>query len=151
MRTSEHSSAVAVADADRLPAWSIRAVQLDLARQMETVSNIIDFARRSSNCGFNTLLLYLEGRVQTESFPYRSADSSYTLSDMQQIVDVCDAMDMNVVPCISTLGHAEQFLACSELHHLANPAGKGTFDTASDEVYRFLEQKSSEILYFRKD
>ena len=48
--------------------WRIRAVQLDLARQMETVAFLEDYIDGIAANGFNTLVLYLEGRVATKSF-----------------------------------------------------------------------------------
>ena len=130
---------------ERLAAWSVRAVQMDLARQMETVPNVIAFAQRSADAGFNTLLLYLEARVRTESFPHRAESESYSLDDMRQVVEACDKLGMEVVPCVATLGHAEQFLACEAMQPLANPAGPGTFDTANEQVYAFLERYLGEL------
>ena len=58
--------------------WPFRGVQLDLARQMETVEYIEGFLDLIAQWGLNTLVLYLEGRVRTASFPYPQAEESYT-------------------------------------------------------------------------
>jgi len=66
------------------PPFTFRGVQLDLARQMETIGfihNFIDFITLS---GYNTLVLYLEGLVRTASFPYPPDGSCYTPADIKK-------------------------------------------------------------------
>lgn len=95
--------------------WPIRAVQLDLARQMETPATIHGFIDFASRVGYNFLHLYLEGRVRTASFPYPDPESSYSLDDMREIVAYAAARGMTVVPQVNCLAHAEQFLRHREL------------------------------------
>lgn len=99
--------------------YQIRAVQLDLARQMETVTFIKEFIDFIAANGFNTLMLYLEARVRTPSFPYPSADDSYSPEQMREVVDYAQRLGIDVIPCVSCLGHAEQFLEYSELQDMA--------------------------------
>lgn len=99
--------------------YTIRAVQLDLARQMETIGFIKSFIDFSSTNGFNTLLLYLEARVKTPAFPWARTNESYTPEEMRQIVDYAAAAGMDVIPCVSCLGHAEQFLQYPAMKPLA--------------------------------
>lgn len=99
--------------------YQIRAVQLDLARQIETVTFIKEFIDFIASNGFNTLLLYLEARVRTSSFPYPSAGESYSPQQMREVVEHARRLGVDVIPCISCLGHAEQFLQYPALHDLA--------------------------------
>ena len=126
--------------------WAVRAVQLDLARQMETLDFIrwyCDFARDQ---GFNTLVLYLEGRVRTETFPFRPAAESYTLEDMAAIVAHAHQAGLAVVPAVPSLAHCEHFVSCPELTPLAEEASGAcrfssapvTFCPSSPEVHEFL-------------
>ncbi len=99
----------------KISPFKIRAVQLDLARQKEPlpeIKNIIGFA---SDWGFNTLVLYLEDRIKTQSYPYPTDDESYSLRDMEQIVKEAAKRKMNVIPVVSTLGHTERFLRFPQL------------------------------------
>ncbi|MBI4023633.1 MAG: hypothetical protein HY360_01545 [Verrucomicrobia bacterium] len=48
-----------------LQPWRVRAVQLDLARQRETISAIGGFIRFARDWGCNMLVLYLEGNPTT--------------------------------------------------------------------------------------
>lgn len=110
---------------------NFRGAQLDLARQPETLGHIRSFIDFISQHEFNHLVLYLEGRIRTRSFPYRQPSASYAPDDIKTIVEYADHKKMNVVPVVSTLGHAEQFLDCPELEHLAELRGDraGRFST----------------------
>jgi len=131
------------------PVWSIRAVQLDLARQRETLETIERFIAFIKDWGYNTLVLYLEGVVRTPSFPYRPAEASYDADDVKRIVAAAQAAGIDVVPGLSTLDHAEHFLSCPELAHLREPdiaLGSGQmFSPTNPETYKFLEAYMSDI------
>lgn len=134
--------------------WKIRAVQLDLARQTETVEFICRYADFAAAHGYNTLLLYLEGRIRTPSFPHRPAAASYTADDMRRVVEHCQRIGLDVVPAVSVLGHAEQFVMCEEMKHLAEERdgasrwggnGRSTFCPSLPELRAFLEAYLAEI------
>lgn len=99
--------------------WRIRALQLDLARHIEKVDFVKEYAESAKDSGYNMLVLYLEGRVRTKSFPFRPENESYTLEQMAEVVTHAKSLGLDVMPVVSTLGHCEQFLACEELRHLS--------------------------------
>ena len=134
--------------------WRIRAVQLDLARQMETVDFVCRYADFAAAQGFNTLFLYLEGRVRTPAFPYRPAAESYTLEEVERIVRHAAAAGLDVVPGLSTLGHAEHFFSCPEMAPLAEErdgatrfggTARTTFCPSLPETYDFLRAYFAEL------
>lgn len=136
--------------------WTFRGIQMDLARHMETVDNIRHHADEAARHGFNTLVLYLEGRVRTESFPYRPAADSYSLEDMEQVVRHANGLGMDVIPVVSTLGHCEQFLACPPLRSMSETRdGRARFGTPSggghvicpsqDATYEFFGRYLGEL------
>ena len=138
--------------------WKIIGVQLDLARQMETVDYIRTYADLAAAQGFNTLLLYLEGRIRTAHFPFGSGDQTYSLAEMEHVVDHARKLGITVVPVVPSLGHAEQFVGCPRLRHLAeerhgqgrwldNPGKESpsTFCPSQEETYRFLERYYGEL------
>ena len=86
----------------------LRIVQLDLARQMETCSFISNYIDRVAALGYDTLQLYLEGRVATKTFSL-AEDERYTVEQMKGIVAHATEKGVTVVPVVSLLGHAEQF------------------------------------------
>ena len=135
--------------------WKIIGIQLDLARHMETVEYIHQYTDFAAAQGFNTLVLYLEGRVRTESFPFRSRAESYSLEEMQRVVSHARGLGMDVVPVVPTLGHSEQFVTCRQLRHLAEErdgegrwkwsASPSTFCPSLEETYQFLERYYAEL------
>jgi len=85
--------------------WQLRAVQIDLARQIETLEFVKSYIDQAREYGFNTIVLYLEGRIRTDSFPYPTPDYSYTLADMETIVRHARQAGMEVIPVVTSLGH----------------------------------------------
>lgn len=132
----------------------IRAVQLDLARQMENLSFIKEFIDFSSDFGYNCLVLYLEARIKTASFPYPSASQCYTGDQIKQIVSYAADKKMDVIPVVPNLGHTEQVLQFSPLSHLAElrEGVSGRFSRSLsmvcpslEETYEFFEKYYTEV------
>ncbi|MBN2640813.1 MAG: family 20 glycosylhydrolase [Victivallales bacterium] len=133
----------------------IRAAQLDLARQKETPEFIERFIDFISAHNFNTLGLYLEASVRTPSFPYADKNKSYSADDMRRIVDYATKRNIDVIPVVSTLGHAELFLRHPQFAHLGELRegvcgrfyGKhqSVFCPSLPETLAFLERYLTEI------
>ena len=99
--------------------------QLDLARQKENPEYIKNYAHFIKNCGYNTLFLYLENVVRTESTKFFSVSDTYSLEEMAEIVNYVEGIGLDVIPCFEVLPHMEKFLKYEELEHLAEcPNGK---------------------------
>lgn len=136
-------------------AWEFRAVQLDLARQMETLETIKQHIDVAKQFGFNAVALYLEGRVRTPSFPWPAPEQSYSPGQMKEIVSYAAQRQMDVIPIISTLGHVELFLRHEPLKPLAELRGGGVgrhgrqglsaFCPSQEATYRFLEAYFTEL------
>ena len=128
--------------------FELRRAQLDLARQMETIGFIENFISLLADSGYNGLLLYLEDRVRTASYPLPAAGEAYTVDEIRHIVRYAADRGIEVVPCVSTLGHAERFLRHRELEHFAELRGdmkgrfggirKETFCITHPDFYRFI-------------
>ena len=99
--------------------YQIRAVQVDLARQMETVPFLKGFIDFIAENHYNTLFLYLEWRIRTKTFDIGKNDG-YTAEELREIIDYAALRGIDVIPGLATLGHAEQVLrqkkyaSCSE-------------------------------------
>jgi len=124
-----------------LSSLPFKGVQLDLARQPETLELIRSFIDFAAGYGYNHLVLYLEGRIRTKSFPFRKADQSYTPEEIRDIVHYAQERGMETVPVISLFGHAEHFLACRELEGLAElrEGGMGRFSRTKNVFCPSLE------------
>ena len=135
--------------------FKIRAVQLDLARQMETLEFIKEFIDFIASNGYNTLALYLEGRIRTPSFPYPPDNESYTPEQMREIVSYAETRNIDVIPVISTLCHVGGFLRYPALAGLAEVRGDyngrfgdktfWTFCPSQSGTTKFLEDYLSEV------
>ncbi len=127
---------------------------MDLARQPETLDFIFSFIDFVSQYGYNYLVLYLEGRIKTPSFPYLPDEESYSSDEIRQIVAYAGAKGLEVVPVVALFGHANLFLHCPELESLAELRGgrqgrfsrsKHVFCPSQEATYEFLERYLMEV------
>jgi len=132
----------------------IRAVQIDIARQMETLDYIKHFIDFTSSSGYNTLVLYLEGRIRTNTFPFMAENESYTPEEMKEVVDYADRKKMDVIPVVSNFAHTEQFLCFKETVRFGElrEGRTGRFGNnistvcpSKEETYEFFENYYREI------
>ena len=143
----------AVVASVQVQAGPIKAVQLDLARQMETVPFINAFTRKVAENGYNTPVLYLEGRVRTASFSLGEGES-YSPEEMREVVKCAAACGVDVVPVVSVLGHAEHFFRNPGRDEFAEERGgmcrwpvssKQTFCLNQPAARQFMERYLGEV------
>ncbi|MBQ8658681.1 MAG: family 20 glycosylhydrolase [Clostridia bacterium] len=94
-------------------------IQLDLARQKESIEYIKSYADFAKKCGYNTLFLYLENVIRTKNTQFFNKEDTYSLEEMAEIVDYAEGIGLEVVPCFEVLPHVEKFLQYKELEHLS--------------------------------
>jgi len=134
----------------------LKAVQLDLARQMETTDFIRGFIDLLADNGYNALMLYLEDRVRTASYPYPAPGEAYSEDEIRELVRYGAARGIELFPCVATLGHAERFLRHPELAKLSevqegmpdrfgNPSVKNAFCIHHPDFYPFLAKYLTEV------
>ncbi len=97
----------------------IIALQLDLARQKENTSFIKDYANFAVQCGYNTIVLYLENAVRTEKTFFFDEAESYTVYEMKEIISYMEGLGLEVIPAFETLYHLEKFFRYDELAELS--------------------------------
>ena len=130
----------------------LKIVQLDLARQMESMSFLSNYVDCVSALGFNTLHLYVEGRIATKSFALPRGEC-YSTNDIRQIVAYAASNGLTSVPCVGLLGHAELFFKHPGLEdmnetHGAAPrlgAGNNAFCISKPETREFLMRYVAEV------
>ena len=117
--------------------FEIRAVQIDLARQIETVEMVKRAFDAVALAGMNTVVLYLEDRIKTESYPWSPDAESYLPDQIREMVSYGDALGLELIPVVSPVGHTERFLRHPEMKHLAELRGKiaGAFNPEGVERY----------------
>ena len=111
-----------------------RAVQIDLARQIETVDTVKAYFDTAAKAGMNMVILYLEDRIRTATYPYPSVEESYSPEQIRDMVAYADTLGLELVPVVSPIGHTERFLMHDELKPLAELFGNiaGRFNKAGE-------------------
>lgn len=64
----------------------MNCLQLDIARQKESLSFIDDYFKKAKNWGYDTVILYLENAVRTSVTANFSVDETYSKEEIGQIV-----------------------------------------------------------------
>ncbi len=95
------------------------ALQLDLARQKETLAFIKSYADFAVESGYNTIVLYLENVVRTEKTSFFEESETYTVSEMKEIISYMEGLGLEVIPAFETLYHLEKFFRYDELADLS--------------------------------
>ena len=131
-----------------------RAIQLDLARQIETLPTVFRNFRNAHDSGMNMVVLYLEDRIKTESYPYSPDEESYSPDEIREMVAYAETLGLELVPVVSPIGHTERFLRHKELQHLAELNGgcAGRFNETKNstcatlpETYTFFDRYLREV------
>lgn len=138
--------------------WTLKAVQMDLARQIEPLDRVLEFFDLAQRCGYNAVVLYLEDRIRTESYPYAAPGEFYTPEEIRRMVDYAAGKGLELIPVVSNLGHTERFLAHPELAPLSELRGEiaGRFSKAGaafhnavcpslEESYAFFDRYLAEV------
>lgn len=86
-------------------------LQIDLARQKESIDYVksyIDIAKRN---GYNALLVYLENAIRTEDTFFFEETQTYSAQEICEIVEYAEQQGIDVIPAFENLGHLEKFMA----------------------------------------
>ena len=85
-------------------------VMLDMSRNaVMKVDEVINFARIIKSFGYNMIELYTEDTYEVENEPYFGyLRSRYTFEEQRKIVEECEKLGIEVIPCIQTLAHLNQ-------------------------------------------
>ncbi len=100
-----------------------RAVQIDLARQIETMETVLRYFDLAAEAGMNMVVLYLEDRIRTKTYPYPAEGEAYSEEQIREMVAYAEKRGLELVPVVSPIGHTERFLAHKELEPLAELHG----------------------------
>jgi hypothetical protein len=134
--------------------FTLKAAQMDLARQMEPVEHIEEFIDFIADYGYNALVLYLEAKVKTASVSFMPDSECYTPEEMKRVVEYAASKNIETIPVVSNLGHAELFLKYPEMKHLSEirEGVDGRFNNFDDafcpsleELYDFTEKYFAEV------
>ena len=128
-------------------------LQIDLARQKETVEYVksyIDYAKR---CGYNALLMYLENAVRTEDTWFFNEEDTYSAEEILDIIAYAEERGIDVIPAFENLGHIEKFTAYpqfSDILECQNEAlgGRGFGNcgcTSNPRLYEVMDKYITDV------
>jgi hexosaminidase len=128
------------------PQFDTLGVMVDMSRNaVLTVNSMQVLLRRMALMGINSLMLYIEDTYTIESEPYFGyMRGRYSRQELQACVEYAAAFGIEIIPCIQTLAHLEQFLKWTA-------RGRDLIDTngvllvGSDETYRLIEKMIESI------
>lgn len=86
-------------------------LQIDLARQKESVEYVKSYIEFARHCGYNALIMYLENAVRTTDTEFFNKEETYSAEEISEIVAYAEARGIEVIPAFENLGHLEKFMA----------------------------------------
>ncbi len=96
-------------------------VMLDMSRNaVMRVEKVKEYASYMAVMGLNQLYLYMEDTYTIDGLPYFGyMRGRYTKEELCEIDNYCDALGIEVIPHIQTLGHLHQYIKWAEgmKHH----------------------------------
>ena len=85
-------------------------LQIDLARQKESVEYIKSYIDFAKECGYNALIVYLENSIRTEDTAFFKEEESYSPEEISLLVAYAEERGIDVIPAFENLGHLEKFM-----------------------------------------
>lgn len=113
---------------------------LDCSRAgVMNVEKVKEYMEYMALMGLNTLLLYMEDTYKVEGYEYFGyMRGSYSEKELKEIDEHGIKCGIEVIPCIQTLGHFEQYIKWGEGKKLADTTT--VVKVGSDVVYKFLDK-----------
>ena len=118
--------------------FTMVGIMLDCSRSaVKTVEHLQRWMRQLALLGYNMVMLYTEDTYELPGEPYFGYQrGAYTQEELTQIDDYAATLNIELIPCIQTLGHCEQFLR--------HPAYADLRDT--DRVMLIGEEKTYQLI-----
>lgn len=98
--------------------------------------------RKMALMGFNAAMLYMEDTYEVEEFPYFGyMRGRYSQQELKELDDYAYHFGIELIPCIQTLAHLEEFLKWDAAAHLKDT--RGVLLVEQDATYDFLRKMIS--------
>ncbi|WP_182200281.1 beta-N-acetylhexosaminidase [Paraliobacillus salinarum] len=122
------------------PLFDTVGPMFDLSRNV--VMRVDEFKRmirKLALMGFNSAMLYMEDTFEIKAYPYFGyLRGRYTEQELKELDDYAYQFGIELIPCIQTLAHLDEFLKWEEAAHLKDT--RGVLLTGEDVTYDFLEK-----------
>lgn len=120
--------------------FDAKGVMLDMSRGgVMTVSKVKEYMEYMSLFGLNSLMLYMEDTYEVDGYPYFGyLRGRYSKEELKEIDKYGQALNIEVIPCIQTLGHFEQYLKWAEAWNIRDT--ESVLMLENEDTYKFLDQ-----------
>lgn len=133
-------------------------LQIDLARQKETLAYVKRYIDLAKKCGYNALIMYLENAVRTEDTAFFSEQESYSPEEISELVTYAEAQGIEVIPAFENLGHLEKFMKYPQFADIAEckdgaTVGRGLYPfelgtcgcTSNPRLYELMDKYITDV------
>ncbi len=129
----------------QVPQFEHTGIMLDMSRAgVMQVSAVKEYMEYMALCGLNRLMLYMEDVYTLEDYEYFGyMRGRYSCKDLKEIDVYGQKCGIEVIPCMQTLGHMEQYLKWREGKPLAEDESVLLPD--SEATYAFIEKMISTL------
>ena len=125
----------------------IKGIHYDLARgNYDSIASLKRLVRFCAESGLNTLVLYMEDLWGWEKHRLISHPKAYDLKEMGRLAGYAAGYGIDLIPSVTTLGHARHILKNPDYNHLAFTEKAKEFDVLNPEVYEFFRDLFDELL-----
>lgn len=114
-------------------------VMLDMSRNaVMKPEQVKNFAKVIKSFGYNMLQLYTEDTYEVDGEPYFGyLRGKYSKVELRDIVDYCDSIGVEVIPCIQTLAHLENMFKWTDYKEINDTAN--ILLAGEERTYRLIE------------
>lgn len=122
------------------PQFENKGIMLDMSRAgVMKVEKVKEYIEYMALCGLNSLMLYMEDVFEVDGLKYFGyLRGRYTEEELKQIDNHGRKYNVEVIPCIQTLGHFEQYIKWKDGKRISDT--KSVIMTGKDESYEFIEK-----------
>ena len=134
------------------PRFDTVGPMLDMSRgKVMTVKAVKEYIDYIAALGMNMLMLYTEDMYEVEGYPrFGYLRGRYSLEELRQIDDYGYEMGVELIPCIQTFGHFEQYIKLKDANVPNENAN--VLLPGEPETYAFIEAELQAIRQaFRTD
>lgn len=123
---------------EEMPQFDTTGVMPDLSKAPMSVDYMYCFMDYMAVMGLNMMLLYVEDIFSVPSRKYFGyMKGRYTEADLRAMDDYAFEYGIELIPCIQTLGHLQEYLRWGESADIRETANELNVDT--EATYKFIE------------
>ncbi len=136
----QHSKEQATFMMKETPHFQTIGPMFDLSRNaVMRVDQFKGMLRKMALMGFNAAMLYMEDTYEVKDFPYFGyMRGRYSQQELQELDDYAFQFGIELIPCIQTLAHLEEFLKWDAAAHLKDT--RGVLLVEQEATYEFLRK-----------